>query len=105
MRKVLLECVRFPTPRGGHSVHTVINSCLSRWDLQKKPCAITSDNGSDMCNGIKIVQEIVLTANLHVRCLAHIASLSKIHKSVCSVRQLINIFRLSVHRRELFQTL
>lgn len=73
--------------------------------------AITSDNGSEMCRGLQLLQTTQERPIFHARCMAHIikvavkAAFRTIHASIGSLRNLISAIRMSGKRREKFDHL
>ena len=110
MQSILLDFIRFPTPHDGESVKNLIECCLRQWNLTQKVAAVTSDNGSEMCSGIRLLGNSLGRTNFHVRCMVHIVNIAAkavfaiIHKFVSSIRKIVGAIRVSAKGRERFDS-
>lgn len=57
MNCIVLDFVRFPSPLDGESAHIVLSELLDAWNTNGKLCAITTDNGSEMCTETPLLPE------------------------------------------------
>lgn len=111
LRTILLDFVRFPSPHDGASVKNLLESSLSQWNLLSKVTAVTSENGSEMCSGIRLLGDTIGRSDFQVRCIAHLvkivvkASFAMIHQCILSIRKVVGAIRILVKRRERFDAL
>ena len=90
---------------------------LNEWRISKKINAVTTDNATDICSGIKLLHEsicftqrdkVVLT-DFYVRCLSHVINIgikkcsTVVHRKIHYIRAVLNAVRSSVKRRDAYE--
>lgn len=116
LEPIVLYFPLFMSPHTGDDTCALLYDVLESWNLCKKVREITSDNVSDVCNGIskllgRLLTEAHTTSNLedfHLLCFANVVSLGVeeclglIGEETLTIRSLINSIRASVKRRDIF---
>ncbi len=111
MQSVLLDFFIISSPHDGENVCTIILEILKDCKIEERCVFITSDSGSEMFKGMKLLEKSLKKSGFHNRCIAHIINLSvqaacaEIQSSLSNLRNVINSIRISVKRRERFQEL
>lgn len=92
---------------------------LSKWDMDKSLKDITTDNASDTCAAMSIVNDILNSGNnacrtvdeLHLRCIAHVVNLavkdclSIVHQNITAIRTLLSAIRSPVNPRDMYENI
>lgn len=119
LRSRIIDFKRYVTPHTGAASADLLLSVIDDWDLKYKIQCITSDNGSDMCSGIRLLYENLsihgtVSAALpyfHIRCVVHVISpavkecVNIVRNEASQIRSLISSIKSSTKRRDKFDEL
>jgi len=117
LKAVTLDFKHFPTPHTGESAATILREVLDEFHISPKFISITTDNGSDIVAGVRILYRSLQTSSqnnlvqVHTRCVAYVINLavrecfSLVHDEFWTIRKLISSIRCSTKRRDMFDSL
>ncbi len=111
LKRFTLDIFRFKGSHTGQAIADEIYKVLVEFGLETKTIAITTDNGSNMVSGAKILKSTFTDTFIHYRCVAHvlnlivIAGLEIVKENVKKLRKLIKIIRKSTKLLEELENL
>src|SRR6266542_901834 len=111
LKHFTLDVFRFKGSHTGQAIADEIYKVLVEFGLETKTIAITTDNGSNMILGARLLKSTLINSFIHCRCVAHVlnlvvgAGLKIVKEHIKKLRKLIKIIQKSTKMLEELENL